>query len=91
MKRARSLPPEEFLLPQKLVEQLRRGEGKHGKTHDSGFNSEQNRFFLQIDKKTKIQKDNRTKRHKDTKTHGKTHDSGFNSEQNRFLILFTKY
>ena len=46
LKRARSLPPEEFLLPQKLVEQLRRGEGKHGKTHDSGFNSEQNRFFI---------------------------------------------
>ena len=46
LKRARSLPPEEFLLPQKLVDQLRRGEGKHGKAIDSGFNSEQNRFFL---------------------------------------------
>ena len=46
LKRARSLPPEEFLLPQKLVEQLRRGEGKHGKTHDSGFNSEQNSSYV---------------------------------------------
>jgi len=50
LKRTRSLNQEEFILPAKLVEQLRKNESlfsnNSSRTKDSGFNSEQNSSYI---------------------------------------------